>query len=71
MWREVEWEVLCHAQNPFQTTVGVWPDLGAQPHSEAPGGIWIKILQTQDYGFSRLSFKNDLKLDMGQPNSSK
>ena len=41
-------EVLCPAQNPFQTTLGVWPGLGAQPHSEAPGGIWIKILQTQD-----------------------
>ena len=40
--------VLCPAQNPFQTTLGVWPGLGAQPHSEAPGGIWIKILQTQD-----------------------
>ena len=57
---------------PVQTPLGARLGLGTQPCYEAPGDLWVEIVENAviNIGLVRLSLENGPKLAVGQPNSS-
>ena len=55
-----------------QTPLGARPGLGTQPRYEAPGDLWVEIVENAviKIRLVRLSLENGPKLAVGQPNSS-
>ena len=57
---------------PVQTPLGARLGLGTQPRYEAPGDLWVEIVENAviNIRLVRLSLENGPKLAVGQPNSS-
>ena len=55
-----------------QTPLGTRLGLGTQPRYEAPGDLWVEIVENAviNIRLVRLSLENGPKLAVGQPNSS-